>query len=44
MEEATVTATEAPAAPPPAAPDHASEMAEIRETLSRIERGGEVDR
>jgi hypothetical protein len=37
-------AVEAPAAPPPAAPPPASsEMAEIRETLARIERGGQYE-
>jgi hypothetical protein len=43
MDEALPAAVEPSAPPPPSAPDHASEMQEIRETLSRIERGGEVE-
>jgi hypothetical protein len=40
MDEA-ITAPVEPSAPPPAAPDHSSELAEIRESLSRLERSSE---
>jgi hypothetical protein len=44
MEEVVTTPAEAPVAPPPPAPDaHASELAEIRASLDRIERGPPVE-